>query len=344
MEKSEFSRRRFLRASLLGTIAAPIAGAGSGLLAGEAPAGPAPAAEVVNGMPYRPLGKTGARVSLLGVGGHNIGSIASTDDAIRVIRTALDEGINFLDNAWEYHQGKSEERMGLALADGYRAKAFLMTKVCGRDEKTAREHLEDSLRRLKTDVIDLWQFHEINYDNDPDLVFAREGAIHAALKAREQGKVRFIGFTGHKSPHIHRKMLERDFPWDAVQMPLNVLDAHYRSFAREVVPVLVERRIGIIGMKSAAAGAIIRGAGVAPADCLRYAFNLPVSVVVSGMDSVEMARQNIATAKAFKPLAGEELAALLDRVRGVAGDGRFERFKSTQDFDSRTHRAQHQLL
>jgi len=199
----------------------------------------------VNGMPYRLLGSTGAKVSLLGVGGYHIGVQASAEESIRIIRTAIDEGVNFLDNAWEYNQGRSEERMGLALADGYRKKAFVMTKVCGRDAKTAATNIDDSLRRLKTDVIDLLQFHEINYDNDPDLIFAKEGAIHAVLKAKEAGKIRFIGFTGHKSPHIHLKMLGKDYPWDTAQMPLNVMDAHYRSFAQQVVPVLVQRKIGV---------------------------------------------------------------------------------------------------
>ena len=360
---TDLSRRRFIQASLAGSVAAPLAAAGCQASArpasGSPPAEAAPASsggpgplpaetpppvETVNGMPYRLLGKTGVKVSLLGVGGFNIASVSTVEDSIAIIRTALDEGVNFLDNAWEYHGGKSEEWMGRALEDGYRKKAFLMTKVCGRDGKAALSNLEDSLRRLRTDVIDLWQFHEINYDNDPEMVFAPEGAIHAAVKAREQGKVRFIGFTGHKSPHIHLKMLGQDFDWDSVQMPINVMDAHYRSFARAVLPVLVSRGIGAIAMKTAGGGAIVRSGKVTPAECLRYAMSLPVSTVVSGMDSVEMVRHNVGAAKSFKPFAPGEREDLLARVKDVAGDGRFERFKSTQDFDSRPHREQHGLL
>jgi predicted aldo/keto reductase-like oxidoreductase len=373
MKKSDVSRRRFLKASVLGTLAAPLAGAGchmanraptvaapgapaampggpaaapGGAAAAALPAASAPPATVdmVNGMPYRMLGRTGVKVSILGVGGYHIGVQGSPDESTRIIRTAIDEGVNFLDNAWEYNKGMSEERMGLALQDGYRHKAFLMTKVCGRDEKTAMTMLEESLRRFKTDHLDLWQFHEINYDNDPDLVFAKDGAIHAAIKARQEGKVRFIGFTGHKSPHIHLKMLRQDFPWDTAQMPLNVMDAHYRSFAHQVVPELVKRGIGIIGMKSAGGnGGIIKDGGVSAAECLRYAMSLPTSVVLSGMDTLEIARQNIAAAKAWKPLSQEERAVLLAKVEPLAGDGRFERFKSTQDFDSQYHRQQHHL-
>ncbi len=354
MKQASISRRNFLKGSLVGTVAGSLAGAGCTLVEPQKPE-PAlrgvdilnktqPAVASVNGMPYRLLGKTEAKVSLLGLGGYHIGVIPSQEVAVSLIRNALDEGVNFLDNAWEYHDGMAEVRMGIALEGGYREKAFLMTKVCGRDEKTAMGHLEDSLRRLKTDVIDLWQFHEINYDNDPDLIFAKNGAINAAIKAKEQGKIRFIGFTGHKSPHIHLKMLRQDFPWDAVQMPINILDFHYRSFTREVVPVLLERKIGVVAMKSAACGAINKGTEASPAECLRYAMSLPISVVVSGVTTQEMARQNIETAKTFKPMEESEKRALLDKVRHVAGDGRYERFKSTQDFDSRPHRLQHDLL
>jgi uncharacterized protein len=351
MWKISLSRRNFLKISLAGTIMGPLtpfgyqnpkevnAAPSAGQSLGSAP----PTVDVVNGMPYRSLGKTGAKVSLLGVGGWHIGAIPSPQEAISVIRTALDEGVNFLDNAWDYNHGQSEERMGQALRDGYREKAFLMTKVCARDAKGAMENLEDSLRRLKTDVIDLWQFHEISHDIDREMIFAMDGAIHAANKAKEQGKVRFIGFAGHKSPRVHLKMLRQDFPWDAVQMPINILDAHYESFAREVVPALVQRGIGVVAMKSTASGAIIRDTNVSAAECLRYAMSLPVSVVISGMDNVEMAGKNIATAKVFKPMTEAERSGLLARVRDVAVDGRLERFKSTQDFDSRIHREQRQI-
>jgi uncharacterized protein len=345
MGKVGLSRRDFLRGSIAGTIMGPMAALGCRSPKGEDFPPPAsrglgsapPPVAVVNGMPHRDLGKTGARVSLLGVGGYHIGTIPSPQEAVAVIRTALDEGVNFLDNSWDYHRGRSEELMGLALREGYREKAFLMTKVCARDAGAAMENLEDSLRRLKTDVIDLWQFHEVNDDIDPELIFAAHGAIHAAVKAKEQGKVRFLGFTGHKFPHVHLKMLHRDFPWDAVQMPINVMDAHYRSFARKVVPLLVERGTGVIAMKTTASGDILRGTTVGAADCLRYAMSLPVSVVVSGMDTLEIARENISTAKAFKPMTEEERTDLLDRVREAAADGRYERFKSTSDFDSPLH-------
>jgi uncharacterized protein len=296
----------------------------------------------------RPLGKTGEMVSLMCLGGH-----ASTNpkklseaESLRLIRRAVDEGITFMDNCWDYHDGLAEERMGKALAEGGRRdKAFLMTKVCARDRDGAMKQLEESLKRLKTDRIDLWQFHETNYDNDPDWVFARDGAIHAAVKAKEQGKIRFIGFTGHKSPHIHLKMLAQDFPWDAVQMPLNVMDAHYRSFARQVLPVLVERGIGVVGMKPLGGnGGIPKSGKVTVEECLRYVWNLKIPVCLSGMDSEKVLLENIGYARAFKPEPKPAIASILDKVKEPAGDGRLERFKSTQDFDSDVHRKQHNLV
>ncbi len=350
MRKAIITRRDFLKKTIIATITGPLSSRVSGASETISPAQipprkdllpVPPTAATVNGMPYRFLGSTGVKVSLIGIGGYHIGRISSNEESIALIRTALDEGVNFLDNAWEYHRGKSEERMGQALRDGYRKKAFLMTKVCARDAKGAMENLEDSLRRLQTDVIDLWQFHEVDFDHHPDRIFAGDGAIHAAVRARDQGKVRFIGFTGHKSPEIHLKMLRKDFPWDAVQMPLNVMDAHYRSFSLGVIPILVERKIGVIGMKTAAAGAILRKTNIRVSDCLRYAMSLPVSVVISGMETLEMARQNIATAKAFKPMSGSEADSLLSRVRDIAADGRLERFKTSADFDSEIHLGQH---
>jgi len=376
MGKPNLTRRKFLKASIGATLMSPLAvlgGCGSGKRNSVAPAGKGlgfapPSVETVNGMPYRLLGSTGAKVSLIGVGGFHLGKLSSPQEAAAVVRTALDEGVNFLDNAWEYHDGRSEEFMGQALREGYREKAFLMTKVCARDEKGAMENLEDSLRRLQTDVIDLWQFHEVDYDVDPDMIFAKDGAIHAAIRAREQGKVRFIGFTGHKSPKVHLKMLRQDFPWDAVQMPINIMDAQYQSFAREVLPVLVQRKIGVVAMKSASFGDILRGGGrhrfesvrtalldidlvgdivrgykVSVAECLHFAMGLPVSVVVSGMDNLEMAKENIAIAKSYKPMTEGERSELLARVRDVARSGRLERFKTTNDFDSRIHMTQRHL-
>ncbi len=341
------TRRRFLRDSALGTMAAgsvlggcagpgPLAPSGLDVLATPASVGER------NGIPYRAFGKTGEKVSILGVGGYHIGVQTSTQESVNVIRTCIDEGVNFLDNAWEYNDGRSEIRMGHALTDGYRDKVFLMTKVCGRDRGTAMKNLEESLRRLKTDVIDLWQFHECNYEDDAEMIFAKEGAIHAAVKAREQGKVRFVGFTGHKSPHLHLKMLSQDFDWDAVQMPLNVCDWHYRSFAQEVLPVALKRGMGVIGMKSQGGdGKIPSQAGLTVADCLNYCFSLNIPVCLSGMKTVEEARHNIGVARSFQPLDVASREGILARVREVALQGGLERFKSTRDFDSTVHQKQH---
>jgi predicted aldo/keto reductase-like oxidoreductase len=293
-----------------------------------------------NGIPYRAFGNTGDRVSILGVGGFHI-AVPEEAEGISIVRTALDEGVNFLDNAWEYNGGESERRMGKALRDGYRSKAFLMTKGCARDARGAMAQLEESLTRLETDVIDLWQFHECNYDDDPDLLFAKDGAIHAAVKAKEQGKIRFIGFTGHKSPHIHLKMLSQGFDWDALQMPLNLCDAHYRSFTREILPVALERGIGVIGMKTQGGGLIPQKTGVTPHQCLRYAMSLNVPVCLSGMRSLDEARQNVAFTKTFTPLPEAERMALLEKVAPLSGAGVLERFKSTQRYDSGYHQKQH---
>jgi predicted aldo/keto reductase-like oxidoreductase len=293
-----------------------------------------------SGIPYRAFGKTGDKVSILGVGGFHIG-VPEESEGIAIVRTALDSGVSFLDNAWEYHDGESERRMGKALRDGYREKAFLMTKGCARDARGAMAQLEESLTRLGTDVIDLWQFHECNYDNDPDLLFAKDGAIHAAVKAKEQGKIRFIGFTGHKSPHIHLKMLAQGFDWDALQMPVNLCDAHYRSFTREVLPVALERRIAVIAMKTQGGGMIPEKAGVTPHECLRYSMSLNVPVCLSGMRSLGEVRQNIDFTRAFEPLTVEARSALLAKVEPFAGAGVLERFKSTQRYDSGYHQQQH---
>jgi|SoiMethySBSTD1v2_1073268.scaffolds.fasta_scaffold07545_6 predicted aldo/keto reductase-like oxidoreductase len=358
MSDSKLSRRRFLKASTAGAAALPIAGcsltsrddsgasshasaAGAG---GELPFGAPPIVERRNGIPYRTFGKTGVKVSMLGLGGYHVGVPPSADDATRIVRRAIDEGINFLDNAWEYHDGVSEVRMGNALEGGYRDKVFLMTKVCARDEAGAMKQLEESLKRLKTDHLDLWQFHECNYDNDPDWIFSKDGAVHAAMKAKQQGKVRFVGFTGHKSPHIHLKMLAQDFPWDSAQMPINVMDSHYRSFARQIVPVCAARGIAIVAMKPLGGnGSIPESGGVTAEECFRYSWSLNIPLTLSGMDTEARLLENIGYARAWKPESRESIAAILDKVRLVAGDGRFERFKSTQDFDSTTHKKQHQL-
>jgi uncharacterized protein len=246
-----------------------------------------------------------------------------------------------MDNAWEYADGESERRMGLALK-GRRDQVTLMTKVCARDRKTAEAQLEESLRRLQTDVIDVWQFHEINYDSDPDWIFRAEGAIEAAVAARQAGKVRFIGFTGHKSPHILQMMLDQDFDWDTCQMPINALDAHYRSFQREILPELNRRGMGVIGMKALGGrGQLITELGLSAEQCRRYALTLPISTLVCGIQSMENLEQDVTMARHFTPMSETEQQELLDSVQEEAGDGRHEWFKSMQTFDSQYHRQQH---
>src|SRR4051794_15584484 len=323
------TRRDFLQSGLAGAAALGVGAAAVGDEGGS------------KGLPTRPLGKTGEKVSILCLGGWHIGSVKDENEAIKIMHAAIDEGLTFFDNAWDYHDGGSETVMGKGLAmDGKRNKVFLMTKNCARDARGTRQHLEDSLRRLQTDHLDLWQFHEINYDNDPDWVIEK-GALAEALKAKQEGKVRFIGFTGHKSPHIHLKMLPKH-TWDTVQMPINVCDYFYRSFARQVVPEANKRGIAPIGMKSLGGGDSHKGRLVVKNVCtveeaLRYALSQPIAALVSGIDSLEVLKQNVAIARAFKPLAGEERQQLLAKVKPHAGDGRHERFKSTQLFDGPYH-------
>lgn len=293
-------------------------------------------------VPTRKLGKTGLDVSILGIGGGHVArKHISEQQSVNLIQRAIDEGITFMDNAWEYHGGESERRMGLAL-EGRRDKVVLMTKVCGRDRQDAEQNLHDSLQRLRTDVIDVWQFHEINYDNDPEWICGVGGALEAAEAARQAGKVRFIGFTGHKSPHIMKKMLDMGFDWDTCQLPVNVLDYHYRSFQRELLPQLVERGVGVIGMKSLGGDAqIVLGAGLTPQQCRAYALSQPISTLVTGMESDKDLDQDLAIARNFSPMPEDVQADLREQVREVAGDGRYEWFKSTQYYDAITHRLQH---
>lgn len=294
------------------------------------------------GVPVRTLGKTGLKVSAIGFGGgHLVRPYTDEQLSIKLVQTAVDLGVTFMDNAWEYHQGESERRMGLALK-GRRDQVTLMTKVCGRDRETAEAQLHDSLRRLQTDVIDVWQFHEINYDNDPEWIFRVDGALEAALKAREAGKVRFIGFTGHKSPHILQNMLEKDFDWDTCQLPVNVVDAHYRSFQNEILPELNKRDIGVIGMKSLGGrGQLVTDLGLTAEQCRGYALSLPISTLVCGVESLENLQQDVDVARNFVPMSEGEQQELVDRVYEEATDGRYEWFKSTQFFDSQYHRDQH---
>jgi predicted aldo/keto reductase-like oxidoreductase len=297
------------------------------------------------GMPTRVLGRTGQRVSIVGLGGWHIGSVKDEKEAFRIMHAAIDEGINFFDNAWDYFDGHSEEVMGRGLAmDNRRKKVFLMTKNCERDYEGSKRNLEESLRRLKTDHLDLWQFHEINYDNDPDWVFEK-GGLRAALEARTEGKVRYIGFTGHKDPRIHLKMLAKPHDWDTAQMPINVMDAHYRSFQNRVIPVCRNQTVGVIGMKGLAGGhpqgRLVSHAGLTSDECYRYCLSLPITVQVMGITSMQQLKQDVELARNFKPLTDEEKKALLKKVKGAAGDGQHELFKSTNVFDGPHHRKQH---
>ena len=327
------NRREFLQATTAGLAVTGLLGA---VDAGQLNDG---------GIPLRRLGKTGEVVSLLCLGGHSCTNPKklSEQESLRLIRRAVDEGIHFMDNCWDYHDGGAEEWMGKALSEGGRRdKVFLMTKVCGRTAKEAESNLEDSLRRLRTDRIDLWQFHELVYDNDPDWVFEDGGAIEAGLKALKDGKVRYLGFTGHKDPSIHLKMLSKPYDWASVQMPLNVMDVHYRSFQKQVLPELVRRGIAPLAMKSLGGdGKIVSAAGIPVEDALRYVLSLPIATLVSGIDSERVLDQNLRIVRNFQPLSEDERRALELRTIRVAGDGRFELFKSSKQFDSPVHRKQH---
>jgi predicted aldo/keto reductase-like oxidoreductase len=290
-------------------------------------------------MPYRTLGRTGERVSAIGLGGWHLGFEHLDEElSFRIIREAIDRGINFLDNSWDYNDGESERRMGRALADGYREKVFLMTKIDGRSKEEAMRQLEDSLRRLDTDCIDLVQHHEVLRYEDPHRIFDEEGANAALLDARQAGKLRYIGFTGHKDPHIHLHTLEvadqHGFTFDAVQMPLNVMDAHYRSFERLVVPELVRRNIGVLGMKSMGNGVILKSKTVTAIECLHYALSLPTSVVITGIESLQRLDQAFDAVRTFRPLGESERAALLAKTASAASRGEFELFKTTSIFDA----------
>ena len=290
-------------------------------------------------IPYRPLGRTGEMVSAIGLGGWHL-SLSHVDEALslRIVRSAIDRGITFLDNSWDYNGGASEIRMGKALRDGYRKRAFLMTKIDGRSKKEAARQLEESLRRLETDCIDLVQHHEVIRFEDPDRIFHKQGAHAALTEAQRAGKIRFLGFTGHKDPHVHLYMLEvaagHGVTFDTVQMPLNVMDAHYRSFEKLVLPELVKRGIGVLGMKSMANGIIPRLKIASAIECLQYAMNLPTSVVITGMDSMETLDQAMEAACSFQPMRPEEVRKLLARTAEAASNGEFEPFKTSSLFDA----------
>jgi uncharacterized protein len=296
-------------------------------------------------IPRRPLGRTGVTVSALALGGHHLGLVKTEREAKSIVHEAVDAGITFLDNAWEYHDGLSEERMGKAIRDR-RGRVFLMSKLCthGRDKKTAMRQLEQSLRRLQTDYLDLWQIHEVVYENDPDLHFAPGGAVEALEEARRAGKVRFVGFTGHKHPDIHLRMLAHDFPFDACQMPLNVFDATFRSFEQRVLPELLRRGIAPLGMKSMCGeGGPVKKRVVKPEEALRYAMSLPVASTVSGIDSLKVLRQNLRIARGFEPMSEAEMQALRERCAEHAADGRFELYKTSMQFEGPPGRKQHRF-
>ena len=319
------TRRQFLELAGAGIVAATI---------GQEAWGGGPKRDI----PRRTLGRTGEKVSAVGIGGYHLGRPGvSEDESLRIVRQALDEGINFLDNCWDYNGGESEIRMGRALRDGYRKKAFLMSKIDGRDKTTAEKQIHESLKRLQTDQIDLLQFHEVIRDTDPDRIFAPGGALEAVLQAQKDGKVRYIGFTGHKSPTIHLKMLStasaHQFTFDTVQMPLNVMDAHFDSFEAKVLPVLLKENIGVLGMKPMGDPFILKSKTVTAIECLHYSMNLPTSVVITGCDSVPILQQAIDAARRFQPLSADTVRKLLAKTVQAAQSGEYELYKTSHHFD-----------
>jgi uncharacterized protein len=334
--RPSLSRRDFLTASTAGALVAS-----TGCARAQPPA--TPLQDTASAIPRRPLGTTGVQVSILGVGGAHLGDVKDEGEAHRIVHEAIDAGVTFFDNAWEYHDGRSEEVLGRALA-GKRAKVFLMTKVCthGRGADVAMQQLEDSLRRLRTDHLDLWQVHECVYDNDPERHFADGGVIAALGKAKQQGKVRFVGFTGHKDPSIHLKMLSYGYAFDTVQMPINCFDATFRSFEAQVLPEAQRRKVAVIGMKSLTGGGHpVTGGVVTAVEALRYAMSAGVLTTVTGIDSIDILRQNLGVARGFVPMKPDEMAGLRARVASEAADGHLELYKTTTHYDAKVGREQH---
>ena len=327
-----FTRREFLKTTVAAGLAA---GLGSAAFAEEAR----------NGIPYRTLGATGEKVSHIGLGGSHIGTQWLESESIKIIRTALDSGINFMDNSWDYNNGQSEIRMGKALRDGYRDKAFLMTKIDGRNKATAARQIDESLQRLQVSQVDLMQFHEIIRMSDPDRIFAPGGALEAMMEAKKAGKVRYVGFTGHKSPEIHLKMLAtakaHGFKFDTVQMPINVMDAHYDSFGAKVLPLVTAQGIGALSMKPLGGKIILESKTVTAVECLHYAMSTSVDVVITGCDSMDILSQAIKAAQGFTPLSADQMAGILVRTEPVATGGQYELYKSTTHFDSTTKNPQY---
>lgn len=318
------SRRKFVKMAVATGVAVGVSG-------------PTWAEDKKGEMIYRTLGRTGEKVSAIGLGGFHIGTQKEEHESIRIMRSAIDRGITFMDNCWDYNEGQSEIRMGKALKEGYRDKVFLMSKIDGRTKATSARQIDESLQRLQTDRIDLMQHHEIIRYEDPDRIFAEGGANEALVEAQKAGKIRFTGFTGHKDPAIHLRMLEiaknHQFRFDAVQMPLNVMDAHFRSFEDQVLPILVKEEIGVLGMKSLGSGSILKSNTVKPIECLHYALNLPTSVVITGMQNMRDVEQALEAARTFQKMDKEKVAALLARTGSAAKSGNFERFKTGAQFD-----------
>jgi predicted aldo/keto reductase-like oxidoreductase len=324
MRSNELQRREFLA-----TLAA-LSTAAQGLHAASS-----------DGMVYRKFGSTNERISAIGLGGYHIGVPKDADEGIKIIRSALDRGMNFLDNCWDYHDGDSEVRMGKALRDGYRQKAFLMTKFDGRTKQSTIKQIDESLKRLQTDHIDLIQYHENIRMEDPDRFFAADGALEGVMAAKQAGKVRYIGFTGHKDPAVHLRMLDiaaqHKFHFDSCQMPLNVMDAHFRSFTHQVVPRLVKEGIAVLGMKPMGSGEILKSGVVTPIECLHYALSLPTSTVINGCDSMDRLNQAFEAVRTFKPMSQAEVSKLLAKTTQAAMTGKFEPFKTTSMFDGTAH-------
>jgi len=326
-------RREFLKSALAATV---VTGVDSNLVE--------PAEAAAGEMPYRTLGRTGERVSVIGLGGYHLGRQSDESESIRIIRSAIDRGVNFMDNCWDYNGGVSEVRMGKGLRDGYRAKAFLMTKIDGRTRQAAEQQINESLERLQTDHIDLLQVHEVIRDNDPGRIFGPGGTMEAVMAAKKAGKIRYLGFTGHKSPEIHLKMLDmafqHQFTFDSVQMPLNVMDAHYDSFEAKVLPVLVKHNIGVLGMKPMGDAVILGSKTSTPIECLHYAMSLPTSVVITGCDSMQILDQAFEAARTFKSFTAADRSALLAKTEVAARQGEFELYKTSTRFDGTAHNPQ----
>lgn len=313
-----------------------------GVIAGMTAAVNAPAQ--ANVMIYRTFGRTQEKISAIGLGGHHIGRPKDPAEGIRITRAAIDNGITFMDNCWDYHDGESERRMGQALRDGYRQKVFLMTKFDGRTRASTAKQIDESLQRLETDHVDLMQYHENIRMEDPDRFFADDGPLEALLAAKKAGKLRYIGFTGHKDPAVHLRMLEvaakNGFHFDACQMPLNVMDAHFRSFGQQVLPKLVEQGIAVLGMKPMGDGNVLKAGVVSPAECLHYALNLPTSTVITGCESMDRLNQALEAVRTFQPMSNAAVAALLSKTAETASTGKFEPFKTTARFDGTAHNPQ----